>query len=65
MLTGEDETDQLLIKIDRWHYPKMKQAIFNFRMGKDLLLIRGVKPARSGVRSLTVKKLWVINPDED
>lgn len=64
MLTGEDETDQLLLKIDRWMYPKMKQAIFNFRMGKDLLLIRGIKPARSGVRSLNIKKLWVIDPDD-
>jgi DNA polymerase-3 subunit alpha len=64
MLTGEDQTDQLLIKIDRWHYPKFREAIFNFRMGRDLLLIQGVKPARSGVRSLNVKKLWVISPDE-
>jgi hypothetical protein len=64
MLTGEDETDQLLLKIDRWMYPKMKQAIFDCRMGKDLILIRGIKPARSGVRSLNVKKLWVIDPDD-
>jgi hypothetical protein len=64
MLTGEDESDQLLIKVDRWKYPTFKEAIFNFRMGTDLLLIQGVKPARSGVRSLTVKKLWVISPDE-
>jgi DNA polymerase-3 subunit alpha len=64
MLTGEDETDQLLIKIDRWHYQQFKQAIFNFRMGHDLLLIKAVKPARSGVRSLSVKKLWVIDPDD-
>jgi DNA polymerase-3 subunit alpha len=64
MLTGEDQTDQLLIKIDRWRYPKFREAIFNFRMGRDLLLIQGVKPARSGVRSLNVKKLWVISPDE-
>jgi DNA polymerase-3 subunit alpha len=64
MLTGEDESDQLLIKIDRWHFPKFKEAIFEFRMGRDLLLIQGVKPARSGVRSLNVKKLWVINPDD-
>jgi hypothetical protein len=53
-----------LIKIDRWHYPKFRTAIFDFRMGRDLLLIQGVKPARSGVRSLNVKKLWVINPDD-
>lgn len=64
MLTGEDETDQLLIKIDRWSYPKFKEALFNFRMGRDLLLIKGVKPRSSSVRSLKVKQLWVINPDE-
>jgi hypothetical protein len=65
MLTGEDEADQMLIKIDRWKYPIFKEAIFNFRMGQDLLLIQGVKPARSGVRSLSVKRLWVISPDEE
>jgi hypothetical protein len=64
MLTGEDESDQLLIKIDRWKYPLFREAIFDFKMGSDLLLIQGVKPARSGVRSLSVKKLWVITPDE-
>lgn len=64
MLTGEDEADQMLVKIDRWKWPHYKDAIFNCRMGKDLLLIQGVKPARSGVRSLTVKRLWVINPDD-
>lgn len=63
MLTGEDESDQLLLKIDRWKYPAFKEAIFNFRMGKDILLIQGVKPARSGVRSLSIKKLWTIDPD--
>lgn len=63
MLTGEDETDQLLIKLDRWTYPKYKNAIFNCRMGRDLILIKAVKPRSSGVRSLKVKKLWVIDPD--
>lgn len=65
MLTGEDATDQLLIKIDRWKYPRFKNMIFDFRMGHDLLLIQAVKPSTSSVRSLSVKKLWVIDPDED
>lgn len=65
LLTAEDETDQLLVTIDRWHYPKMKEAIFNFRLGQDLLLVRAVKPGHSAVRKLNVKKLWTINPDED
>ena len=65
MLTGEDETDQLLLKVDRYVYPGVKQAIFNFRMGRDLLLVQGVKPGFSGVRTLQVKRLVVINPEED
>jgi hypothetical protein len=40
MLTAEDETDQLLLKVDRFK-------------------------ARSGVRTLHVKKFWIINPEED
>ena len=64
MLTGEDESDQLLIKVDRWAYPRFKEAIFNFRMGHDLLLIKAVKPKTSGVRSLKVKQLWVLDPDD-
>jgi DNA polymerase-3 subunit alpha len=65
MLTAEDETDQLLLKVDRFKYPTLKQGIFNFRLGRDLLLVHGVKPARSGVRTLHVKKFWIINPEED
>lgn len=64
MLTGEDEADQMLIKIDRWVYPHVKKALFNFRMGHDLILVSGVKPKSSAVRSIKVKRLWVINPDD-
>jgi DNA polymerase III subunit alpha len=65
LLTGEDESDQLLITVDRWKYPHFREALFNFRMGHDLLLIQATKPARSAVRKLNVKKLWVISPDDD
>lgn len=65
MLSGEDDGDQLMLNVDRWHYPHLKQGIFNFRMGKDLILVQGVKPARAGTRKLKVKKFWVINPDEE
>lgn len=65
LLTGEDASDQLLITIDRWRYPAMKEAVFNFRMGHDLLLVKAVKPGRSTVRKINVKQLWVISPDDD
>jgi hypothetical protein len=64
MLTGEDESDQLLIKIDRWMYPKYKQAIFNFRMGQRPPPDPGCQARRHRCASLNVKKLWVIDPDD-
>ena len=63
MLVCEDEDDQLLMKIDRWKYPKFKQAIFDFRMGHDLLLVEGVRPRYVNARQIKVKRLWVIDPD--
>jgi DNA polymerase-3 subunit alpha len=60
LLTCEDEHDQLLLKIDRWKYPRFKDAIFDFKMGKDLLLVEGVRPQYVTARQIKVKKLWVI-----
>lgn len=65
MLVCEDETDQLLLKIDRWKYPVFKNAIFDFRMGHDLLLVEGIRPRYVTARQVKVKRLWVIDPDDD
>jgi len=63
LLTCEDEDDQLLLKIDRWKYPQFKSAIFDFKMGHDLLLVEGVRPRYVTARQIKVKRLWVISPD--
>lgn len=62
MLTCEDDTDQILLEIDRWRYPAMKKAIFGFRQGTDLLLVEATKSGRSSMRKIKVKRLWVITP---
>jgi DNA polymerase-3 subunit alpha len=65
MLTCEDETDQLLLKIDRWKYPRMRDHIFTAQMNKDLILVMGTKPKNVSSRQIQVKKIWVIDPDDD
>jgi DNA polymerase-3 subunit alpha len=64
VLLGEDDTDILTITIDRWKYPKFKEAIWGLRPGKDLLLVKGVKK-RQYRRAIYVDSLWVIDPEED
>jgi DNA polymerase-3 subunit alpha len=63
LLTCEDEDDQLLLKIDRWKYPQFKNAIFDFRMGHDLLLVEGIRPRYVTARQILAKRLWVISTD--
>lgn len=60
LLTCEDEDDQLLLKIDRWKYPQFKEAIFNFQMGHDLLLVEGIRPRYVTARQILAKRLWTI-----
>jgi DNA polymerase-3 subunit alpha len=60
LLTCEDEDDQLLLKIDRWKYPNFKAAIFDFRMGHDLLLVEGIRPRYVTARQILAKRLWTI-----
>lgn len=61
-LVAEDETDQLLIKIDRKRYPMFKHALFDFRLGQDLLLVEGIRSRYTSARQINVKKMWVIDP---
>lgn len=65
ILTGEDETEQLSITIDRWKYPKFRQMIWDIEIGHDLLLVRGVKKGWTSWRSIYVQDMWVIDPDDD
>jgi len=62
LLTGEDDTDQLLITVDRWRFPMYRDHIMEFNTGSDLLLVEASKPARSAVRKLNVRRMWVITP---
>lgn len=61
-LTAEDETDQLLLKVDRFKYPRFKAALFDFRLGHDLLLVEGVRPRYVSSRQIKVNNLYVIEP---
>lgn len=64
-LTCEDETDQLLIRIDRFRYPKFRDHIFQARMNHDLILVKGWRPKNVSSRQIYVNHMWVIDPDDD
>lgn len=64
LLVADDETDQVSILVDRWKYPRFKEALFKMKMGRDLLLVSGVKPGWIATRQIMVHQMWVIDPTE-
>jgi len=62
VMVCDDEDDQLIVRCDRWHYPKMKQWLWELELGHDLLLVKGVKPGWA-TRQINISQMWVIDPD--
>ncbi len=62
---GEDDTDLLVVTVNRWNYRKFKQAAFSIRMNKDLVLVRGIKYGIQSRRAIYVTDMWVIDPEDD
>lgn len=65
VLWCSDDGEPVIVTIDRWQYHKYKNAIWNMKLGEDLILVQGVKKAIQSRRAIYVQKLWVIDPEED
>jgi hypothetical protein len=63
VMVGDDETDQMGLRVDRWKYPKWRDLIWRMRPGKDLVLIQGVKPGWMPTRQIEISKMWLIDPE--
>jgi hypothetical protein len=63
VMVGDDESDQLGLRVDRWRYPRLREAVWRLRPGKDLVLVRGTKPGFMPTRQLTISDMWIIDPE--
>ena len=63
VMVGDDETDQLGSRVDRWRYPKLREQVWRIRPGKHVVVMRGVKPGWMPTRQITVSEIWIIDPE--
>jgi DNA polymerase-3 subunit alpha len=63
VMVGDDESDQLGLRVDRWRYPRLREKVWAMRPGKDLVLVRGVKPGYMPTRQIAISEMWVIDPE--
>lgn len=63
MLAGYDGTEQVTVRIDRFKYPQFRNAVWNLKLGHDIVVAQGIKPGFRTAREIYVKRLWVIDPE--
>jgi len=63
VMVGDDEDDQVGLRVDRWRYPRLREAVWKIRPGKDLILVRGIKPGWLASRQITISELWIVDPE--
>lgn len=60
VMTGEDETEVVIITVDRWRWPKWKEEVWSINLDSDVVLVRGIKKGYQARRAIYVTHLWVI-----
>lgn len=64
IMTCADEDEIVTVTIDRWQYPKFKNAIWAIKPEEDVILVKAVKKGYQARRAIYVKQMWVIDPDD-
>ena len=60
----DDGEEEVYLRFSRWTYPKFKAALQKIVVGRDVVVVHGIKKKGFGV-SLHVKNMVVIDPDSD
>lgn len=63
VMVGDDESDQIGLLADRWKYQSFKAQLWDMQLGRDLILVRGVKPHWMPTRQISISEMWVIDPE--
>jgi DNA polymerase-3 subunit alpha len=65
VLMCQDDTEVVVVTVDRWSYPKWKELVWSINVDRDVIVVRGVKKGFQARRAIYVSHLWVIQVDDD
>jgi len=58
----EDETALFTAKVNRFNYPRMKEALWDAKIGHDYILARTFSYPSLG-KTVHIEEMWIIDPD--
>lgn len=64
LLMGDDGDELLRLRIDRFHYPNFKRALWGLELEKDVIWVEGYKPRFRAAREIYVKHMVVLGVDD-
>jgi len=59
MMHGYDGGEAITLRVDRFRYERFKKAVWDLKLGKDLVLARGIKRGDLPLRLIYVRDMWV------
>lgn len=59
-LWATDETEAMVLTVDRFKYKFFKNALWNIKMNEDVILVQGIKKGFQSRRAVYINKLWVL-----
>lgn len=65
LLVCEDDEDILQLRVDRFKYPAMRDALWAIKEDTDVIWVQGFKRGYRSARELVVNRMVVIELDED
>jgi len=65
LLVAADEHDLMRLRVDRYKYPAMKEALWDIELNGDVVWVEGFKPHYRSAREIVVQRMVIINVDED
>lgn len=65
IMRGIDGGEILTMTIDRYKYPKFREAIWGIKLDSDMVLVRGVKLGKQSRRAIYISDMVVIGEDEE
>lgn len=64
VMWGDDGTEVLSITVDRYKYPRLRQAVWSIKLDEDVVLIHGLKKGYQSRKAIYVHDMWVFGEDE-
>jgi DNA polymerase-3 subunit alpha len=65
VMQGEDDTEPIVVTVDRYRYQQWKEDVWSIDVGHDLVLVKGWKYGVQARRAIYVSKMWVLDPSDD